>query len=313
MADAIAGLSANRPRVAVLVGPTAVGKTLAAIQLAEAVNGEIISADSRYLYRGLDIGTAKPSPDERARVAHHLIDVTTPDQPWSLADYQRAAYAAIDSVLNRGRLPLLVGGTGQYVRAVTDGWQVPPGAPAGPLRVELEQLLDKDGVAALVDRLRQVDPESAAVIDLRNPRRVIRAIEVAVTTGNSFVAQRRKSPPLFESVWLGLWRPRPELYARIDARIAAMLAAGLVAEVEGLVAQGYGWELPAMSAVGYRQIGLYLRGKSSRDEAVRAIQQATRQFVRRQANWFKMDDPAIHWVRASPEAAQELAAWLRAR
>ncbi len=313
MSDATAELSANRPRVAVLVGPTAVGKTTTAIQLAEEIKGEIISADSRYLYCGLDIGTAKPSLAERARVPHHLIDVTTPDRPWSLADYQRAAYAAIEDVLSRGRLPILVGGTGQYIRAVTDGWRVPPGTPAGPLRAELERMLAEGGAAALAGRLRQVDPESAAVVDLRNPRRVIRAIEVAVTTGSSFVAQRLKSPPPFEAVWLGLWLPRPELYDRIDARIAAMLDAGLVAEVEALVAQGYGWELPAMSALGYRQIGYYLRGQGSLDDAVREIRRATRQFVRRQANWFKIDDPAIHWVRSSPQAIAEMAAWLRAR
>ncbi len=303
----------HRPRVAVLVGPTAVGKTAAAIELAEALNGEIISADSRYLYRGLDIGTAKPSLSERARVRHHLIDVTGPDQPWSLAEYQAAAEAAIADILGRGRLPLLVGGTGQYVRAVVEGWLVPPGAPAGPLRAELEQLLVTGGLQALGDRLRQVDPASAAVVDTRNPRRVIRALEVALTTGQSFVSQRQKSPPPFEAVWLGLWLPRPELYARLDARIDAMLAAGLVAEVQGLVAQGYGWDLPAMSAVGYRQIGSFLRGEDTLDDAVVEIRRATRQFVRRQANWFKMGDPAIHWVRASPPAASQMAAWLRLR
>src|SRR5690348_12235279 len=160
--------AARRPWVVALVGPTAVGKTAAAIMLAESVGGEIISADSRYLYRGLDIGTAKPSQAERARVPHHLIDVTTPDVPWSLAEYQQAAYAAIEEVLGRGRLPLLVGGTGQYVRALTDGWQVPMGPPEGALRAELEQVLTEQGVTALAERLRQIDPESAAVVDLRN-------------------------------------------------------------------------------------------------------------------------------------------------
>jgi tRNA dimethylallyltransferase len=280
--------------------------------LAENLGGEVISADSRYLYRGLDIGTAKPSAAERARIPHHLIDVTTPDRPWSLAEYQREAYAAIDGVFGRGHLPLLVGGTGQYVRALTDGWQVPPGAPAGPLRAELERDLAAGGVEALAERLRQVDPESAARVDIRNPRRVIRAIEVAVTTGGSFVAQRQKAPPPFEAAWLGLWLPRDELYARIDARIDQMLAAGLVAEVERLVARGYGWDLPAMSAVGYRQIGSFLRGECKLEEAVRQIKRSTRQFVRRQANWFKPNDPAIRWFRASPAAPADMAAWLAA-
>ena len=307
MAGLLAESLPRRRRVVALVGPTGVGKTATAIDLALAVNAEIVSADSRYLYRGLDIGTAKPSPAERARVPHHLIDVTTPDRPWSLAVYQQAAYDAIEAIFQRDRLPLLGGGTGQYVRAVTDGWQVPPGGPAGPLRAELEQVLAAEGVAALAERLRQVDPESAAAVDTRNPRRVIRAIEVAVATGRSFVSQRQKSAPPFETLWLGLWLPRQTLYARIDARIEAMLAGGLVAEVQGLIGQGYGWDLPAMSAVGYRQIGTYLRGECSLEAAIIDIKRSTRQFVRRQANWFKMTDPAITWVQASPEAARQMA------
>ena len=301
----------DKPGVMVLVGPTAVGKTAAAIELADRCGGEIVSADSRYLYRGLDVGTAKPSPAERARVPHHLIDVTDPDRPWSLAEYQQAAYVVIDGILARGHQPLLVGGTGQYVRAVTDGWQPPPGADTGALRVTLEAELAAGGVEALAERLRRVDPASAAVVDLRNPRRVVRALEVALSTGQSFVAQRQKTPPLFRSAWMGLWLPRQELYSRIDARVDAMLAAGLVAEVEGLVARGYAWDLPAMSAVGYRQIGGYLRGEYGLDEAARQIKRATRQLVRRQANWFKPNDPTIHWVRSGPEAAAEMEEWLR--
>ena len=301
----------GRPRLIVLVGPTAVGKTAVAIQLAQSLTGEIVSADSRYLYCGLDIGTAKPTASERALVPHHLIDVTTPDKPWSLADYQRAAYASIEAILARGHVPLLVGGTGQYVRAVVEGWQVPPGAPAGPLRAALEELLASQGVGALADRLRDVDPESALRVDLRNPRRVIRALEVALTTGASFVSQRRKSPPPFAAVWLGLTRPRAELYARIDARVDAMLAGGLVEEVERLRRQGYGWDLPAMSALGYSQIGSYLRGEIGLDEAVRQIKRATRQFVRRQANWFKPQGDSLRWFQASPGVAAEMAAWLK--
>jgi len=303
----------GRPRLVVLVGPTAVGKTAVAIQLAQALSGEIVSADSRYLYRGLDIGTAKPTAAERALVPHHLIDVTTPDRSWTLADYQRAAYASIEAILGRGHAPLLVGGTGQYVRAVAEGWQVPPGAPMGSLRAELEELLASQGVSALADRLRSVDPLSAERVDLRNPRRVIRALEVTLTTGVSFASQRRKSPPPFAVVWLGLNRPRAELYARIDARVEAMLAAGLVQEVEGLRRQEYGWDLAAMSALGYRQIGAYLRGEIELDEAVRQIKRATRQYVRRQANWFKPEDSILHWFQGSPGVAAEMLAWLGRR
>lgn len=297
--------------LAVLVGPTAVGKTEAALELAAALPAEIVSADSRYLYRGLDIGTAKPTPAELARVPHHLIDVTTPDQPWSLSQYQAAAYAALDSIRARGRVPLLVGGTGQYVRALTEGWVLPPGTPSGTVRAELEDTLAREGVGVLADRLRALDPESVAQVDLRNPRRVIRALEVVLTTGESFSAQRRKQPPAFGVVMLGLTRPRPELYARIDARIDAMLAAGLVDEVSGLVAQGYGWDLSAMSALGYRQIGAYLRGECTLDEAVARLRRDTRQFVRRQANWFKPNDPAIRWFDAGPAAVPAMLAYLR--
>ena len=302
---------AERPLVLV-VGPTAAGKSAAAIQLAERLSAEIVSADSRYLYRGLDIGTAKPSAADRARIPHHLIDVTTPDRPWSLADYQAAAYQAIDDILGRGRLPLLVGGTGQYVRAVVEGWQVPAAGPAGPLRAELEQQLAEQGVASLAARLQQVDPASALRVDLRNPRRVIRALEVALATGESFVDLRRKTPPGYSVTWLGLTLPRPILYARIDARLDAMLAAGLVDEVRALAAQGYGWDLPAMSALGYSQIGQYLRGECGLDEAIALIRRATRQFVRRQANWFKAGDPAINWFESSEQSPADMANWLAA-
>ena len=294
------------PRVVLLVGPTAAGKTAAALELGRRLPLEIVSADSRYLYRGMDIGTAKPTPAERALVPHHLIDVTTPDRPWSLAQYQSAALVAIDTILVRGRLPLLVGGTGQYIRALVEGWQPPPGDPSGKVRAELEAQLAQSGPEPLVQRLREIDPASAAVVDLRNPRRVLRALEVALLTGESFVTQRRKSPPPYAFAWLGLSAPRPDLYARIDLRIDVMLAAGLVAEVQALVAQGYGWDLPAMSALGYRQIGAYLRGECALDEAVARLRRDTRTFVRRQANWFRANDPAIRWFESGPDAAQRM-------
>lgn len=299
----------SEPALLVLVGPTAVGKTATAIALANELQAEIISADSRYLYRGLDIGTAKPTVAERAQVPHHLIDVTTPDQPWSLAQYQAAAYAAIQDILARGKLPLLVGGTGQYIHALTEGWEIPPSPDTSAVRQTLEKTLAEAGLAALVAQLQAVDPTSAAQVDVRNPRRVVRALEVALVTGASFVAQRRKTPPPYRIYTGGLGLPRPQLYARVDARIDAMLAAGLVAEVQGLVAQGYGWELPALSALGYKQIGAYLRGECSLETAVQNLRRDTRTLVRRQANWFKPTDPNIHWVTAAENAAAQLQAW----
>lgn len=280
-----------------LVGPTAVGKSAAAIQLAQRLpnGGEIVSADSRYLYRGMDIGTAKPSPQDRALVPHHLIDVADPDRPWSLSDYCAAANGLIESIHARGRWPLLVGGTGQYVRAVLEGWTIPRRPADSDLRAELESFAEREGGDALYKRLAEADPAAAARIDRRNIRRVVRALEVTLAAGQPFSEQRRKSAPAYHAILIGLTLPRPKLYARIDARIEAMMRAGLVDEVRALAAQGYDWNLPAMSAIGYKQIGMYLRGECELDEAVRLIKRATRRFVRQQANWFRADDPQILW------------------
>ncbi len=288
-----------------LVGPTAVGKSAMAIKLAERLGGEIISADSRYLYRGLDIGTAKPSLTDRARAPHHLIDVTDPDRPWSLAEYQQAAARLIGEINARGRLPLLVGGTGQYVRAVLEGWAIPQRESDPGLRSGLEAFAAREGGDALYQRLVEADPAAAAQIDKRNVRRVIRALAVTLATGAPFSAQRKKKPPDYRSLLIGLTLPRPKLYARIDARIETMFAKGLVDEVKTLAAQ-YDWTLPALSAIGYRQVGAYLRGEIDLDEAKRLIKHDTRRFVRQQANWFKADDPQIHWHDAESVKVEEL-------
>ncbi|MBS1245648.1 MAG: tRNA delta(2)-isopentenylpyrophosphate transferase [Chloroflexi bacterium] len=275
----------------VIVGPTAVGKTALAIELARRFDGETVSADSRQIYRGMDIGTAKPTREEQARVPHHLIDIVAPDEPYTLANYQAQAYAAIDGILARGKQPFLVGGTGLYVRAIIEGLRIPRVAPNEDLRA---QLAVEDG-AALYERLRVLDPDAAARIDPRNVRRTIRALEVCLTTGAKFSKLGRASPPPYHVTQIGLTLPRPELYARIDARVERMMAGGLVAEVETLVAQGYGWELPSMSGLGYREIGEYQRGQVSLDEAVANIKRDTRHFVRRQYAWFRLRDERIHW------------------
>ena len=274
-----------------LVGPTAVGKTALAIELARRFDGEIVSADSRQIYRGMDIGTAKPTREEQARVPHHLIDIVAPDEPYTLADYQAQAYAAIDGILARGKQPFLVGGTGLYVRAVVEGLRIPRVPPNEELRA---QLALEDG-PALYERLRALDPDAAARIDPRNVRRTIRALEVCLTTGAKFSELGRASPPPYPVTQVGLTLPRPELYARMDARVEQMMADGLVAEVEALAAQRYGWKLPSMSGLGYREIGEYLRGEVSLDEAVANIKRDTRDFVRRQYTWFRLKDEHIHW------------------
>jgi tRNA dimethylallyltransferase len=283
----------------VIVGPTAVGKTALSLHLAEAIGGEIVSADSRQVYRGMDVGTAKATTAERGRVPHHLIDVVDPDEPLSLAQYQEMAYAAIDDILARGRVPFLVGGTGQYVMAVVEGWQVPRVPPDEDLRQELYRQAEEEGAEALHARLRVLDPEAARRIDPRNVRRVVRALEVCLNTGRRFSEQQRKSPPPYRILIVGLTLPRPQLYRRIDRRVEGMLEAGLEHEVRRLVAAGYDFDLPAMSGVGYGQFAPYLAGEATLADVIGEIQRATRRFVRHQGNWFSADDPRIHWFDAS--------------
>ncbi|MCU0488432.1 MAG: tRNA (adenosine(37)-N6)-dimethylallyltransferase MiaA [Anaerolineales bacterium] len=299
-------LDVRQPLV-VLVGPTAVGKTELAIKLAVCLQAEIISADSRLFYRGMDIGTAKPGLAERSQVPHHLIDVVDPDETLSLAEFQKLAQATVAEIAGRGHLPILVGGTGQYIRAVTQGWEIPAVEPDPHLRRALQSWADQLGYAGLHQALAILDPVAARSIDARNLRRTMRALEVIYSTGRRFSDQRQRGESPYRILQLGLWRPRPELYARIDARIQDMLANGLIEEVRGLLVKGYSTDLPALSAIGYRQILEYLSGSLSLGEAVAQIQRATRVFVRRQANWFKPDDPDIHWFQAidGVEAAVE--------
>jgi tRNA dimethylallyltransferase len=280
----------------VVVGPTAAGKTALSVQLAASLDGEIISADSRQIYRGMDIGTAKPELVELTQVPHHMLDVVDPDQVLTFAEYQRAVYKRIGEIHARGRLPFLVGGTGQYVYAVLEGWSIPAVPPQPELRAQLEAQAAAEGPEALHARLVVVDPEAAARIDYRNIRRVIRALEVCLVTGRPISELQRKTPPPYRVYQIGVTRPRPELYVRIDARVDQMMERGLVAEVQRLVDTGYGWELPAMTGLGYRQIGQCLRGELSRAEAVALIKKQTRRFVHQQYTWFRPDAPDIHWA-----------------
>ncbi len=297
--------------VVVVLGPTAVGKTDIAIRLAEALGGEIVSADSRLIYRGMDIGTAKPTPSQRKRVPHHLIDVTDPETPWSLAVYRAVTKEVLREIDGRGRLPLLVGGTGQYLTALLEGW-VPPGKSADKtLRRKLEKIAEEEGPQALHDRLKQADPRAAARIDFRNVRRVVRALEIYHATGLPPSVARKKEPSGLLDLRIGLNLPRKELYARIDARIDAMMQAGLADEVRTLLARGVSPDVPAMSAIGYRQIVRFLQGDVTEEDAVREIRRATRQFVRRQANWFRADDPRIHWFVARSGVEEDILATIR--
>lgn len=287
-----------KPSLAALVGPTAVGKSEVAIAVAERLAAEIVSADSRLLYRGMDIGTAKSSPKQLARVPHHLIDVADPEENWSLAEMTHAAETAIDQIQQRDRLVLLVGGTGQYVTAILEGWKPPPRAPDDSLRRSYEEIAAERGPKALHARLSEVDPAAAQHIQATNVRRVARALEIYEVTGVPASEQRRKAPPDFRILRLGLSLPRGELYDRIDRRIDDMLTRGLIAEVQALLDRDLTLDHPPMSAIGYRQIGEYLEGRQTLDEAVAEVRRLTRQFVRRQANWFKPDDPRIEWYES---------------
>ncbi len=286
---------ATRNPLLAIVGPTAVGKTSLSLHLAEVLDGEIVSADSRLFYRGMDVGTAKPTPEERARAPHHLIDIAAPDETVGLAEFQEQAYAAIDDIHARGRLPLLVGGTGQYVRAVVEGWSIPRVPPDPGLRARLEAQAEREGAGALHDRLARLDPVAARRIHPHNVRRVIRALEVCLVTERPISEQQGRRPPPYHILQIGLTMERKALYARADRRTEAMMSTGLAGEVRRLVEAGYGWDLPAMSGLGYVQFKPYFEGASSLEQVAAEIKRATHSFIRRQYNWFSLDDPAIHW------------------
>lgn len=262
--------------------------------------------DSRLLYRGMDIGTAKPALEQQQAVPHHLIDVADPDETWSLAKFLAAALRIIEEIHDRNRLPFLVGGTGQYMTAILEGW-IPPPQPADPgLRRELEAFVEREGKVALHAKLNQVDPISAEQISASNVRRVIRALEIYHTTGVPKSKIRKKAPPPFRSLRIGLHLPRKELYARIDERIDAMIEAGFKEEVQRLLDQGFMPDLPSMSAIGYKHMAEVILGHCSFEEAVKDMRRLTRQFVRRQANWFKPNDPEIHWFDVRENVEDEI-------
>ena len=289
-----------------IIGPTAVGKTEIAIQLAEQLNGEIISADSRLFYRGMDIGTAKPTREEQTRVPHHLIDVANPDEILSLAVFQQKAHETIADIHTRKRLAFLVGGTGQYIRAVTQGWTPPEVEPDERLRDELGRMKDEKGIYWLHENLEALDPVAAEKIDARNIRRTIRALEVIMTTGRKFSEQRGQTDSPYRLITIGLTRPRAELYERVDQRIDAMFANGFIDEVRGLLAKGYSPSLPTMSAIGYRECIRVVNGELNEEQAKAEIRRATRVFVRRQANWFRESDPKIAWFRVQDGVVDEI-------
>ena len=276
-----------------IIGPTGSGKSKLAIRLAQQFNGEIVSADSRQVYCHMDIGTAKPSRHELSLVPHHLINIVNPDEDFSLAQYQNLACKAIDGIQRHHKLPLLVGGSGLYIWSVLEGWGIPPVPPDPELRHTLEAKAATLGRDELYHELIRVAPAAARRIDPHNVRRVIRALEVHRST--PFSQPQRKQAPPFKTLIVGLTADRAELYRRIDSRVDEMLAQGLVAEVEKLVSMGYDFNLPAMSGIGYKQIGMFLRGELTLAVAVQQIKFETHRFVRHQYAWFQLKDDRIQW------------------
>jgi tRNA dimethylallyltransferase len=287
-----------------VVGPTAAGKTALAIALAERFGGEIVNADSRQFYRGMDIGTAKPTPEEQARAPHHLVDVAEPDEACGLAWFLDHAHAAIGGIRERGHLPIVCGGTGQFIRALLEGWEVPRVPPDPALRATLESRLEREGVTALAAELARVSPESAARVDARNPRRVIRALEVALAGAPSDGPPPHREP-LDRRLVLGIHVDRRLLYQRIDERVDAMFAAGLVEEVRALTAEGRGCGSFAFNAIGYRQVCDFLAGNSTLEEARSRTKLATHRLARSQDAWFRRSDPRITWLDAGPDLEQQ--------
>ena len=290
----------------VIIGPTAVGKTALSLHLAKHLGGEVVSADSRLFYRGMDIGTAKPTPQERAEVPHHLIDIADPDDTVGLAQFKQLAEEAISHILDRARLPLLVGGTGQYVRAIIEGWSPPAVPPDSDLRAKLEKQAQSQGPQSLHNHLRELDPKAASRIDPRNVRRVIRALEVCLITGKPFSAQRTRTTPPYSMLIVGLTMDRSTLYSRVDSRVDGMMEQGLPEEVEQLVRAGYGWDLPAMSGLGYIQFRPYFEGDATLEEVAEEIKHATHSFIRRQYNWFRLSDPRITWFDVTKQSQEDV-------
>lgn len=303
-------MSAVRPLFVCIAGPTATGKTDAAVAVCRALDGEVVSMDSMQIYQGMDIGTAKPSPAEMSGVPHHMLDIVPPDRPYSVAEYQRDALHAAEEILARGKLPVFAGGTGLYLQAVSHPLRFGEAGGAGAVRERLQREAERPGgAAALHARLAQVDAETAARLHPNNVRRVIRALEIYETTGKPMSETARDWDGESAQDWLvfALTWPRDVLYRRIDARVDAMLASGLVEEVRSLLDGGVPREAQAMQAIGYKEIIAALRGETTLDEAVERIKMHSRRYAKRQLTWLRRD-ARLRWLDLaafdSPRQAQ---------
>jgi len=292
----------DRPRMVILLGPTGVGKSKSAIALAEQLEGEIINADSMQVYRFMDIGTAKPTSEEQRRVKHHLIDLVNPDQPFNAALYRTLGRRAADQLHQEGRPVFVTGGTGLYIRALTQGlFRSPPVDPG--VRKRLKHEAEERGKGFLFERLKEVDPKTSQHIHPHDLFRVIRALEVFESTGTPlsfFHEQHRFGERPYLTLKVGLETDRKELYYRIDERVDRMIERGLLEEVRGLLRMGYGPELKPMRSLGYKQMVQFLFNQIGWEEAVRQMKRDTRHYARRQWTWFKAD-PEVHWYEESSD------------
>ena len=290
----------KKERLVVLIGPTAVGKTALSLALARRLDAEIISGDSMLFYRGFDIGTAKPTKEERAAVPHHFIDILAPEASFNVMDFQRLAREEIGRIAARGRLPLVVGGTGLYIKSLLEGYVFNETSGDRAYREKLERLAQEKGKAFVHGLLQEADPEAAARLHVNDFRRVVRALEVA-SLGNEHISEQREAAGgelAYDAYVIGLRRERQALYARIEERVDAMLEAGLADEVRSLLTEGVPRDCPAMKGIGYREMLAYLAGSMDLPLAAAKIKKATRHFAKRQLTWFRKM-PYVHWYAAS--------------
>ncbi|MBE0446707.1 MAG: tRNA (adenosine(37)-N6)-dimethylallyltransferase MiaA [Actinobacteria bacterium] len=288
----------SKTKLVAIVGPTGVGKSDVAIELATQIGGEVISADSMQVYKGMDIGTAKVTPDEIGGVPHHLIDIIDPAEPFSVAEYQKMARQTIDKITMRGKIPVLVGGTGLYIRATIDKLEFPAGDISSEVRKRLEQRARDEGPAELYKELVEKDPAAAGIVHPNNTRRIIRALEVIELTGRPFSDVHRswkERKSIYNLAMFGLIMDREKLRKRINQRVDLMIEAGLLDEVKALVSAGYEGFLTSQQAIGYKELIGYLKGEISLEEATDAIKAYTRQYAKRQLTWFRAD-PRVKWI-----------------
>lgn len=306
----------RRNRLIAIIGPTASGKSELALLLAKNTGGEIVNGDSRQVYRYMDIGTAKPTREDRNIVPHHLYDIIDPDETFNLAEYQERVYWIVEDIFQRGKVPLLVGGSGLYIWSVLEGWKIPKIEPDVELRRKLEERAGFEGEGSLYGELERRDPLAAKRIDPRNVRRVIRALEIYYKQGFSG-GPYKKEPPDFLSFVVGLRIDRKELYRRIDRRVDEMISRGLIEEVKGIIAEGYSESIPSLSsAVGYKEIIKYLKNDLNLEEAITRIKFETHRLARKQTAWFRDEDERVNWLdvddRLDQRALNLVKGWLAA-